>query len=156
MESRYFPLFVDISEMKIFIAGGGRIAARRVKTLLDFSQDITVAAPVLCEEMKGFVGAEKVRWLSAAYTADMLAGADLVLAATDDPNVNREILRDCRELERGERRRILVNVADDKTLCDFYFPSIVQREEIVIGINSGGKNPGKVSRTRRKIEGLLK
>lgn len=156
METTYFPIFMDISNMKILTVGGGRIAFRRVKTLLAFANDITVAAPEICPEMNELVQAGHIMWMENTYSADMLEGAGMVLAATDNHEVNRKIVADCRELEKKENRRILVNTADDKALCDFYFPSIVQKEEIVIGINSGGKNPGKVSRTRKQIEEILK
>ena len=75
--------------------------------------------------------------------------ADLVLAASDSREVNRAVHAECRE------RGIPVNVADDKNLCDFYFPSVVMTEEVVVGINSGGTDPGKVKETRKSIEKTL-
>lgn len=153
MEASYFPLFVDISNMNIFVAGGGKIAARRVNTLLAFTRNITVAAPEVCPAIRELAEAGRITWIEDPYSVGMLEGADIVLAATDDHGVNRKIVEDCRKIEAEEQHRILVNVADDKSLCDFYFPGIVQKDDIVIGINSGGKNPGKVSRIRKKIEG---
>ena len=118
MEKAYFPMFVDLSEKKIVIVGGGKIAARRAETLTLFASDITVIAP----------------------------------AATNNIELNHSIAGECRELERSGGRRILLSVADDRSLCDFYFPSVIQKDEIVIGINSGGSDPGKVKQFRKELE----
>jgi siroheme synthase-like protein len=89
------------------------------------------------------------------YEKGDIAGADMVLAATDDRQLNHSIADECRVLEREKGRRILFNTADDKDLCDFYFPSVITRDDIVIGINSGGRSPGKVKQVREKLEEKL-
>ena len=152
MEKAYFPMFVDISEKEILVVGGGKIAARRIRTLLDFTVHITVITPVLDEKLRQYADLEKFRWVQRKYRESDITGSDkpdIVLAATGDTEVNAEIGRLCRSLG------ICVNVADKKEMCDFYFPSIVKTEEVVIGINSGGANPGATKRTREKIEEWL-
>lgn len=159
MQSSYFPMFVDISDKNILVIGGGHIAARRVNTLLKFTRRVTVVSPDLCEELRSLVQtctAEEICWIDREYTPDCLRGMDIVLAATDQREVNQQIVTDCRLAEQKEQRKILVNTADDKTQCDFYFPSIVQSEELTIGINSGGKSPQKVKEMRKKLQNLLK
>ena len=152
MEKAYFPMFVDISETEILVVGGGKIAARRIRTLLDFTVHITVITPALDEKLRQYADLEKFRWVQRKYRESDITGSDkpdIVLAATGDTEVNAEIGRLCRSLG------ICVNVADKKEMCDFYFPSIVKTEEVVIGINSGGANPGATKRTREKIEEWL-
>ena len=152
MEKAYFPMFVDISEKEILVVGGGKIAARRIRTLLDFTVHITVITPALDEKLRQYADLEKFRWVQRKYRESDITGSDkpdIVLAATGDTEVNAEIGRLCRSLG------ICVNVADKKEMCDFYFPSIVKTEEVVIGINSGGANPGATKRTREKIEERL-
>lgn len=156
MEKSYFPMFVDISDMQILVAGGGRIALRRVRTLLKFTEQIRVVAPLVCKEIEELVQMGAVIWSEARYDRKYLKGMDVVLAATDIHAVNQKIVEDCREIEKESGKRILVNTADDKTRCDFYFPSVIKEEEIVIGINSGGKNPGRVKQVRKKMEDLLR
>ena len=139
MEKAYFPMFVDISEKEILVVGGGKIAARRIRTLLDFTVHITVITPALDEKLRQYADLEKFRWVQRKYRESDITGSDkpdIVLAATGDTEVNAEIGRLCRSLG------ICVNVADKKEMCDFYFPSIVKTEEVVIGINSGGANRG--------------
>lgn len=147
---KYFPLFVDISDKKIVVVGGGNIAARRVRTLLYFTEDITVVSPEICEELRGLADGEKgIHIVERSWQKEDLEGAQIVLAATDRKEINAQIVRLCRE------QQILVNTADDKSMCDFYFPSIVQKEDIVVGISSGGNSPAKVKETRLVIEEAL-
>ena len=79
-------------------------------------------------------------------TSDFLNGADIVLTATDDRELNQKIVSACR------MRKILVNTADDKSLCDFYFPAVTEKDGVVIGMNSGGKSPKTVRKVREYLE----
>lgn len=149
MERPYFPMFVDISGKKILVIGGGNIALRRVRTLLKFGADVQVISPLLKEELAELKRQEKITVEQRYYAAGDVQGFDIVLAASDSPAVNHGVWKECR------KAGIPVNVADSRELCDFYFPSVVMTEEVVIGINSGGSDPGKVKKTRRKIEGMI-
>ena len=151
MDKAYFPMFVDISEKEIVVVGGGNIAARRVKTLLLFSDHITVIAPRLHDSLADLEAESRITCLHRAYREGDIYNAHIVLAATDDKEVNRSIGEECNILGQKCGRKILFNTADDRTLCDFYFPAVVQTEDIVIGINSGGKNPAKVKEIRRRL-----
>ncbi len=150
MERPYFPMFIDISGKKILVVGGGSIALRRVRTLLKFGADIKVIAPELKEELTELETQGKITAERRCYGVGDTEGYEIVLAASDRPDVNRAVKNECSE------RGIPVNTADDKSLCDFYFPSVVMTDDVVIGINSGGTNPGKVKETRREIERIIK
>lgn len=156
MKSSYFPMFIDISHWKILVAGGGAIAARRVKTLLKFRANITVVAPEVTDELQSLAREKCINLMQKEYEENDLEQMDLVLAATDQKAVNQQILKDCRRRSEKENRKILVNTADDKEACDFYFPAVVKEEELVIGINSGGKDPGRTHRIRGRIEQLFR
>lgn len=150
MEKPYFPMFIDLTGKKILVAGGGRIALRRVRTLLKFGADIHVTAPVLCEEMELLEKQRKITADRRDYRPEDINGMQIVLAATDDRNVNRKIWADCRGAG------IMVNTADDRNLCDFYFPSVVMTDDAVIGIGGSGSNHNKVKEMRMKIEKACK
>ena len=141
-------MFIDLTGKNIMVAGGGTIALRRVRTLLKFGADIHVIAPELCEELVQMEEEGKITAEYREYRTGDIDGAQIVLAATDDHAVNRKIWEECRE------RKIMVNVSDDKALCDFYFPSVVMTEDAVIGINSGGEDPAGTKALRAKIEEL--
>lgn len=146
----YFPVFIDLSEKEILVVGAGTIAARRIRTLCGFAGKITVCAPEIAEEIRELSQRYPVILREVPFSEEMLEEKDVVLAATDDRALNRRVA----ELCRG--RGIPVNVCSEKELCDFYFPSVVQDDEIVIGINASGKNHGLVKQTRIKLEEFLK
>lgn len=142
-------MFINIADKKILVAGGGTIALRRIRTLLKFGADIHVIAPELCEELTQLEEEGKIKAEHREYRTGDIRGAQIVLAATDDHEVNRKIWEECRAAG------IIVNAADDKKLCDFYFPSVVMTDEAVIGINSGGADPSITKKIRRKIEKMF-
>lgn len=150
MDRPYFPMFIDLTDKKILVAGGGTIALRRVRTLLKFGADIHVIALELCEELTQLEEEGKIKAEHREYRTGDIRGAQIVLAATDDHEVNRKIWEECRAAD------IIVNVADDKELCDFYFPSVVMTDDTVIGLNCGGMDHAKVKETRIKIEKVVR
>ncbi|MCB7303019.1 bifunctional precorrin-2 dehydrogenase/sirohydrochlorin ferrochelatase [Bariatricus massiliensis] len=152
MEKMYFPMFVDLSDKRIVIVGGGNVAARRVETLLRFATDITVVAPQISRRLQELGRAGSIRCAYRAYDRADIREADMVLAATDSGEVNRGVWEDCREEERQSGRRILFNSASDKGMCDFYFPAVVETDGVMIGINSAGRNPAKVKQVRQRIQ----
>lgn len=147
-EPVYFPLFMDISKKKFLIIGGGNIALRRIETLLGFTGNLEIVAPWLKEELLSLVK-EDLCWKQDEYKEEYLVGADYVLAATNDPICNEQVVIDCKKLG------IPVNAAHNKALCDFYFPSIVQKENLVVGICGSGQNHSQVKETRIQIQDVL-
>lgn len=150
MNKPYFPLFVDISQKEILVVGGGRVAERRVRTLLSFAEHIKVVSPKLTEELHGFVKCGQIIWVQKTYSYEMLDGAYMVLAATDDAACNEQIVKDCRS------RGILVNTSHRKELCDFYFPAVAARGNVAVGITASGLSHRQARETREKIEKVLK
>jgi siroheme synthase-like protein len=148
-ERPYFPLFVDLSATRVLVVGAGKIAARRVQTLLDFAGGITVVAPAVCEAIESLAAAGEITLCRRAFADSDLDGAGLVLAATDDAQLNARIAALCRE------RGIPVNVGSDKTLCDFYFPGVVRRGSVVVGVTASGTDHATAKRTTEAIRKLL-
>ena len=155
MEHKYFPVFMDITEKRVVVIGGGTIATRRVKTLTEFCERITVVSPCITEELGELLKDEKITWVSKMYQELDLLDADIVIAATNQPEVNGMIKKDCLKQEKETGKTILFNVIDAKENCDFYFPSIVQTKEVVVGINSGGSSPRQTKHVRTQIEKAL-
>lgn len=149
MNKRYFPLFIDISKKKVIVIGGGKVAERRVKTLLEFVNHIEVVSPEVTRDLYGLSERREITWIKGCYTAGVLDGADMVLAATDNADCNEKIVRDCRE------RGILVNTAHKKEMCDFYFPAVAVSKNVVAGITASGMNHSQAGGVRKRIEDLL-
>ena len=130
----YFPMFVDLSKKRILVAGAGRIASRRIQTLTQFWPCITVIAPDVVPEVEKLAKDGKVILERRSFQMEDLERADLAVFATDDEQLNAAAGEQCR------RRGIPVNVSSDKDLCDFYFPGIVRRDPLVIGVSASGED----------------
>lgn len=130
-----FPVFLDISNKKVIIYGAGTIASRRVETLLAFEPLLTVFAPKASEEIQRAAEAGKLIYHEKAYRSGSIPeDTFMVLAATDNLSVNEEIYRECKE------KSIPVNVCSNRDHCDFQFPGIAAKGDLVIGINAGGND----------------
>ncbi|MDD2979670.1 MAG: bifunctional precorrin-2 dehydrogenase/sirohydrochlorin ferrochelatase [Hespellia sp.] len=151
----FFPLFVDLSKKLIVVIGGGVIATRRVKALLPFGTEIVVIAPEVTEELKA-EGRDKITIWKTAFgmerweqMIEQFGQPYMIIAATNRPVLNAEIAAQCKI------KKILVNVIDQKELCDFYFPGIVKKEEVVIGITASGQNHKRAREVRQWVQKLI-
>lgn len=142
----YFPFFVQMEGMFGLVIGGGEVALRKVQSLLPFGSALTVVAPEACRELWEMPG---VVIRNRPFQAEDIEGADFVIAASDDREVNAQAARLCRE------RRIPVNVADSMEDSSFLFPSLVKRGDLSIGISTGGASPSAAQWCRQEIEGIL-
>nr|WP_317282396.1 NAD(P)-dependent oxidoreductase [uncultured Sellimonas sp.] len=146
-----FPLFVSMEGRRILFFGAGEVAARRIDILLKYGAKIEVVAPGISEKKQKqfaeWIKAEKIHYCKKVYEeGDLQTGVQMVFAATNNKEINEEITAQCK------RRRIPVNNASNPMSCDFFFPSVIQEEGIIIGITGDGKNHGKVKKVRKKIE----
>ena len=148
-EKKFFPLFVDLTQKKAVVIGGGKIASRRIQTLLPFVREIVVVAPVCTEKIKALYENGEIIYKQKKYEITDIENADLVLAVTDNYDLNEEIYKICKE------KNILVNVASNQEKCDFHFPGILEYENVVIGFNGCGKDHKKVRRVREMIQEML-
>lgn len=146
---RYFPLFIDLENKRVTVIGGGTIAARRIKTLLQFGCRIKVVAVDAADSIKGYANQGLIEWEQRPCRESDCEGNALILAATDDRQLNHQIFLAARE------RGILVNTCDRKEECDFYFPGIVTDGDTVIGITCNGRNHKLARETREKIAALI-
>ena len=147
--SAFFPLFVDISEKKIVVIGGGAIATRRVKTLLPFEPQIVVVAPEVTGDLEELEKEEKITIFHREYQREDIYDAWMVLAATNDPELNNGIYSVAKCLGA------LVNVASNQEKCDFHFPGVIRKDPYVIGINGSGKDHKGTAELRKQIEAMV-
>lgn len=146
----YFPIFVNMENKHIKIFGGGEIASRRTKVLLEFGAKVSVAAPDISEELAQLADNNKNLNLEyRKYRSGELKEEDVVIAATDDDEVNTAIFRECRH------KGIMVNVASDRQKCDFYFPGIAKEGNLTVGVAADGKDHRRVAEVTEKIRRLL-
>ncbi len=151
-EAGYFPMFVDLWKKPVLVVGAGRIAGRRIRTLLQFGACVTVIAPEISDEIQKMSESSegaRIKLVHRSCEETDGKGMYLVLAATDDPMLNARIC--CQAKEMGA----LVNNASDRSQCDFYFPGIIKEEGTVIGFNAGGTDHRWARKLRQKVEAFL-
>ena len=146
---RYFPLYVDLSDKNEDDVGGGTIAPRRVMALLLFTSNITVIAPKMTADLWELGKLGKIQIQPRPVKKSDFSMAYMVLAVTNNRELNEEIYHACKE------EGIYVNVASDKDLCDFYFPGICLKDDVVVGITASGMNHKKARAVREKVQALL-
>jgi precorrin-2 dehydrogenase / sirohydrochlorin ferrochelatase len=143
---RYYPIHLDIRNRPCLVVGGGAVATRKVKTLLDCGAEVTVVSPVATKRLHAWAGSGAIRLKERGYQSRDLAGILLVIGATDDEILNRRISSD------AERLNILCNIVDRPEVCNFILPSIVQRDDLVMTISTSGKSPALAKKLRQTLE----
>lgn len=126
--------------------GGGRVAERKVESLLKCGGTVTVISPELTSQLKIHLSQGRIQHIGRDYQAGDIKGAYLVFSATNNPRVNAEAS------EEAQRKGVLVNIVDTPERCTFIVPSVLQRGDLVITISTNGKSPALAKRIREELE----
>lgn len=143
---RHYPICLDISGKRCVVVGGGNVAERKVRRLLACGARVEVVGNTLTSVLAAWKGQGKIVHLEGGYEDSCLAGAALVIGATDSEGVNGRIAADARN------RGIPVNIVDNPALCDFILPSVVERGDLLIAVSTGGKSPALAAKLREELE----
>jgi precorrin-2 dehydrogenase/sirohydrochlorin ferrochelatase len=143
---KYYPVFWDIADKKCVVVGGGEVAARKVKRLLDCGAKVSVVSPELNSDLAALKKDKLIFHIPSKYGSKDIEGAALVIGATDDEEINAAVSQD------ATAKGIPVNVVDDPQKCDFILPSIVERGDLAIAIGTGGKSPALARHLREELE----
>lgn len=146
---KYFPIFLEGKNISAMIIGGGDVAARKIELLLKSTTNITVMAASLSESVKRLVDGHDLHWLAHNYQSGHLIGMNLVIAATDDGEVNKAVASESQPLN------ILTNVVDQPELCTYITPAIIDRAPMIIAMSSSGSAPILLRMLREQIEKTL-
>jgi precorrin-2 dehydrogenase / sirohydrochlorin ferrochelatase len=144
-----YPIFLDLTGRRVVIIGGGTVATRKAETILGTGARLVVVAPHLDDTLRKVCTGSKAELIESKYSKDYIGGATLVIAATNDEALNKQIYKDCQQLE------ILCNVVDSPKLCDFYVPAVVQRGDLQIAIGTDGNCPSYAGHLRKKLENIF-
>ena len=143
------PIFLKLDGRRCLLVGGGTVALDKIGSLLKTGVRLRVIAPDAKPEVSRLATEGSLEWIQRAFEPSDLDGSDLVIAATDSPDVNAAVYRAA--VERG----IFCNSVDDIPNCDFFFGSVVSRGELQIAISTGGESPAVAQRLRREIDAQL-
>jgi len=141
-----YPLALKIEGRRCVVVGGGAVAERKAASLLECGADVVVVAPEATAELQRWADAGRLRYLARRFEPADVAGALVVIAATNDPAVNTAVA------EAGQHSGALVNVVDVPELCDFYVPASVNRGELQVAVSTGGASPMLAKRLRKELE----
>jgi len=145
----YFAAFLDLRGRPGVVVGGGAVAALKAEVLLRSGVKLTVVAPELCARLAELTLVGALRHEAKRFQPGDLVGAEIVIAATDDPAVNESVSNAAKSLH------IPVNVADNAALSSFIMPSVVDRPPLQIAISTAGASPVLARKLRSMIEALV-
>ena len=143
---KYYPVHLDIKNRKCLIVGGGAVGTRKVNTLLECGARVTVVSPEPTPQLIRLAAEGSITLKKRDYRSDDITGMFLVIGATDDESLNRQVSKD------AERAQILCNIADRPEVCNFILPSIVRRGDLVITVSTSGKSPALAKHLRQQLE----
>ncbi|MCI8549826.1 MAG: bifunctional precorrin-2 dehydrogenase/sirohydrochlorin ferrochelatase [Lachnospiraceae bacterium] len=129
-----FPVFVELEGKTAVVAGAGPIAERRIRILEEFGANVTVISPELSQGVRDLWREGKIDCIIRPVEKADIGGAFLAVAATGERTVNHQVAVWCQEAG------VLVNVADQKEECDFYFPGIAREGILTAGVCAGGED----------------
>jgi precorrin-2 dehydrogenase/sirohydrochlorin ferrochelatase len=139
-------MFLKIKGKKCVVVGGGEVARRKVRALLEYGASVEVISPEPCRELNKLVEMGKIKLLPRHYQPGDLQGAFLAIAATDDSQINRQVVKEAQD------KAVLVNVADDAEDSDFILPSYLRRGALTIAVSTAGISPALARKIRTRLE----
>ena len=143
---KYYPVHLDINNRNALVVGGGGVGTRKVRTLLACGARVTVVSLETSRHLRDLAASGQIVLEERSYQSDDLSGMFLVIGATNDEQLNRQISND------ADRLNTLCNIADRPEVCNFILPSIVHRDDLVITISTSGKSPALAKKLRKALE----
>ena len=143
---KYYPVFLNVKGKKCVVVGGGQVALRKIKVLVEHGADVEVISPDLCAELVKLAESGEIRALVREYQAGDLQNSFVAIAATGSSRINQRVVAEAR------RRAVLVNVVDDAEHSDFIVPSYFCRGGVTVAVSTGGKSPALARKIRSRLE----
>ncbi len=148
-KKRYYPVGLDITGRECLVVGGGNVAERKIRRLLEYGAKVRVVSPDLTPLLAAWAAQRKLRHDRTRFSPPLLKKQILVFAATDDTKLNQKIVR------LAVRRDILVNAAKPGQVSGFIVPALVRCPSFTVAVSTEGRSPGTAKRVREKLEKIL-
>jgi len=142
----YYPIMLDVKGKRCVVIGGGKVALRKARGLLECGAAVEVISPALCPELEELAANGPLKAVLRPYRRGDLQGVALAIAAADDGGVNRGVY------EEAKASGIPVNVVDVPGLSSFIVPSVLRRGEVTMAVSTGGRSPALARRIRAGLE----
>jgi len=145
----YFPLFLNISQLKFLIIGAGNVGLAKLETILEFSENITVISKNIAPQTAELIAKHKLKFIQDPYDQKQLADFDIIIAATNDSDTNHQISLDAKSQKK------LINVVDDPKNSQFIFGASLKRGKIILSAATSGVSPVLARLLKQKLQNLL-
>ena len=142
----FYPICLDLEAHHCVVVGGGRVAERKVLGLLSCRAQVSVISPLVTNELHLQHANGTILWIDREYRQGDLAGAFLVIAATDDEETQKQVY------EEADANNLLLNVADVPHRCNFILPATARRGDLTISVSTAGKSPALARKIRMELE----
>ena len=146
---RYYPVGLDVTGKECLVVGGGRVAERKVKRLLEYRAKVTVVSPSLTSSLQRWARRGSFLYQKKNFSKNMIRKQSLIFALTDDLPLN------CRIALEAQKKKILVNVAKPGKASSFILPAVLHRPSFSVAVSTEGRSPSRAKKIREKIEALL-
>ncbi len=145
----HYPVFIDLTDKKVLLVGGGEVAFRKARTLFKSPCCLLVVAKQFSPPFVGWLKNNGIGHQERSYLDGEASGYFLIISATDDPHLNRKVFEDAKTSDR------LINVVDQPQLCNIYIPALLQRDSLQVAISTNGKCPALARRLRLDLSKVI-
>lgn len=146
---KYYPIFLDVRRRRCLVIGGGAVALRKIRRLLACGARVTVISPLVNDQIARMKEDGAIEHIEARYCSDLIEEAFLIVGATDDEALNRQISTDARG------KGIPANIVDDPGLCDFLIPALFTRGDLTVAVSTSGKSPALAKYIAEELAGNI-
>lgn len=130
-----YPVVLNLQNRAVLVIGGGKVAERKIDSLLESKAKVFLVSKDLTEHIKDLIKEKKIVFLGKEFSDEHLNGKFIIIVATDDHSFNSYVA------DKARKRGILVNVVDQPSECDFFVPSVLRRGDLIISVSTSGKSP---------------
>jgi siroheme synthase-like protein len=148
-QTRYYPVFLNLSGRLCVVVGGGLIAQRKAASLLSCKAKVTVISPLATARIRRWGASGRLRYLARSFRPGDLSGAWLACAATSDQSANEAVFA------AAQQRRVFANIVDQSALCSFIAPSVFSRGSVSVAISTGGRSPALAKKLRKELRAAV-
>jgi len=140
-----YPVSLNITKKKCSVIGGGKVALRKINSLLEAGAAVSLISPQIIDEIKPLVNENRIHWIEKEYNSELLNDCFLVIAATNIREVNQRIANFCHDAN------ILVNVVDNPKDSSFIVNSYFKQGDLTLAISTNGKSPALSHKIKEEL-----
>ena len=145
----FFPALLKLQDKKILLVGGGNVALQKLRQLLKFTTNITIISPKINKEILLLIDKYNLNYINREYRSGDINNHFIVVVAVDSLEIQKMIYNE------ATKKGVLCNSVDSIEYCDFIFPSIIKRDDLIIAISTSGSSPSISKYLKQKIEKIL-